>query len=163
MKKSFLNGKSILGVNDEPGVLQVIEEALRKGCPRCTFDKATTFYEASQLLASHTYDLMILDPMGFRCFDLLERAALRRLPVAIVTARPIAPEALSRSFKMKAAAYLPKDKLAEIVPLLEAVLYPGSLSACKNLLDRWKRFFDSKFNLDGERILRLPWDIYFRG
>jgi len=30
MKESFLNGKSILGVNDEPGILQDIEEALRK-------------------------------------------------------------------------------------------------------------------------------------
>ena len=144
MKKSFLNGKSILGVHDEPGTLQVIEEALRKGCPRCTFDKAATFYEASQLLASHTYDLMILDPMGVRSFDLLERAALRRLPVAIFTARPITPEALSRSFKMKAATYLPREKLAEIVPLLEAVLDHGSLSAWKHLLDRWTRFFDSK-------------------
>jgi DNA-binding response OmpR family regulator len=163
MKESLLNGKSILAVNDEPRVLQGIEEALRKGCSRCTFDKATTFYEASQLLASHTYDLMILDPMGFRCFDLLERAVMRRLPVAIFTAHPITPEALSCSFKMKAAAYLPREKLAEIVPLLEALLDPGSLSACKNLLDRWKRFFDSKFNFDGERVMRLPWDIYFRG
>ena len=44
MKESLLNGKSILAVNDELGVLRVIEEALRKGCPRCTFDKAATFY-----------------------------------------------------------------------------------------------------------------------
>ena len=106
---------------------------------------------------------MILDPMGVRCFDLLERAALRRLPVAIVTARPIAPEALSRSLRMKAAAYLPRENWPRSSLFLEAVLDHRSFSAWKHLLDGWKRFFDSKFNLDGERVLRLPWDIYFRG
>ena len=76
MKESILNGKSILAVDDESDVLTVLEEEILGACPQCQFDKATTFEEASQRLASYTYDIVILDIMGVRGFDLLERAAL---------------------------------------------------------------------------------------
>jgi hypothetical protein len=47
MKESILNGKSILAVDDGPDVLEVLEEEIREACPRCTFDKATTFEDAT--------------------------------------------------------------------------------------------------------------------
>ena len=74
MKESILNGKSILAVDDEPDVLEVLEEEIREACPGCTFDKSTTFEDATQKLASYTYDLIILDIMRVRGFDLLAKA-----------------------------------------------------------------------------------------
>ncbi len=52
MKESILDGKSILAVDDEADVLAVLEEEIRGACSNCKFDKATTFEEASQRLAS---------------------------------------------------------------------------------------------------------------
>ena len=43
MAESILNGKSILAVDDEPDILAVLEEEILSACPRCTFDKATTY------------------------------------------------------------------------------------------------------------------------
>ncbi len=73
MEESILNGKSILAVDDEPDILAVLEEEVRGTCPNCTFEKASTFEEASQKLTSNSYDLVILDIMGVRGFDLLSR------------------------------------------------------------------------------------------
>ena len=160
MRESVLNGKSILAVNAESGVLEVIEGELRKACSRCTFDKATTFYGASQLLASHTYDLIILDIMGTRGFDLLERAVLRKLPVAILTAHPITPEALKRPLKMMPAAYLPMEKLGEIVPFLETVFKQEYLPGWKCLVDRMKRFSGSIFKSGWKMKTAFPWDAW---
>ena len=72
MGESILNGKSILAVDDEFDVLAILEEEILESCPKCRFDKASTFEEALKELASRTYDLVILDIMGVRGFDLLE-------------------------------------------------------------------------------------------
>jgi CheY-like chemotaxis protein len=79
MKESILSNKRILAVDDEPDVLMVVEEEILDVCPNCQLDKATTFEEAAQLLASWTYDLVILDIMGVRGFELLEDAVTRNL------------------------------------------------------------------------------------
>ena len=61
MKESILSGKIILAVDDEPDVLEVLREEILAACPTCRVDKATTFEQASQMLTSYTYDLIILD------------------------------------------------------------------------------------------------------
>ena len=50
MKESILNSKRILAVDDEPDVLDVLEEEILQACPNCTVDKARTFEEASQII-----------------------------------------------------------------------------------------------------------------
>ena len=35
MKESILNGKSILAVDDEPDVLEVLEGEIQEACPKC--------------------------------------------------------------------------------------------------------------------------------
>ena len=157
MKESILNGKSILAVDDEPDVLEVLEEEIRGACPDCTFDRATSFEQASQKLASATYDLVVLDIMGVRGFDLLERAVLKKLPVAMLTAHALTPEALKRSFEMGARAYLPKEKLGEIVPFLEDVLTYEYLPGWRRLMEKLKGFFDMKFETDWEKKTGLQW------
>jgi CheY-like chemotaxis protein len=119
MAESILNGKLILAVDDEPDVLMVLEEEVLEAAPRCQFDKATTYQEAVEKMASWTYDIVVLDIMGVRGFDLLKLAVNRNFPVAMLTAHSLSPESLKRSIEMGARAYLPKDKLGEIVPFLD--------------------------------------------
>jgi hypothetical protein len=95
--------------------------------------------------------------MGVRGFDLLEQAVNRNLRVAMLTAHALTPDALKRSFEMKARAYLPKEKLGEIVPFLEDVLKYEYLSGWKRLLEKLKGFFDSKFETDWEKKTGLNW------
>jgi CheY-like chemotaxis protein len=157
MKESILNGKRILAVDDEPDVLTVLEEEIMEACPECKFDKATTYENAVAMLKSNHYDVVILDIMGVRGFDLLEQAVNRNLRVAMLTAHALTPDALKRSFEMKARAYLPKEKLGEIVPFLEDVLKYEYLSGWKRLLEKLKGFFDSKFETDWEKTTGLNW------
>src|SRR4030042_1424554 len=76
MGESMLEGKSILAVDDEPDVLAVLEEEIKEACPHSRFDKATTYEEAVERMISLTYDVVILDIMGVRGFDLLEMDVL---------------------------------------------------------------------------------------
>ena len=74
MAGSILNGKRILAVDDEPDVLEVLQEEILGTCPDCTFDKATTYEQADRMLKATAYDVVILDIMGVRGFDLLDTA-----------------------------------------------------------------------------------------
>jgi len=145
MAESVLNGKRVLAVDDEPDVLNVIAEEFKETVPGCQLDRATTYEEAVEKMASWTYDVVILDIMGVRGFDLLELAVNRNFPVAMLTAHALTPQALKRSIEMKARAYLPKEKLGEIVPFLEDVLKYEYLPGWKRLLKKLEGFFDGRW------------------
>jgi len=104
-------------------------------CPNCTFAEATTYEEAVKKLEATHYDVVILDIMGVRGFDILEVAVRKDLRVAMLTAHALSPEALKRSHALGPGPISPKKKLGEIVPFLEDVLTyefePG-----------WKRLFE---------------------
>jgi len=143
--ESILNGKTILAVDDEIDVLSVLEEEILRAAAKCKFEKATTYEEAAKKLESQTYDLVILDIMGVRGFDLLELAVRKNLRVAMLTAHALTPEALKRSFEMKARAYLPKEKLGEVVPFLEDVLKYEYLPGWKRLMKKLEGYFDARW------------------
>ena len=157
MKESILNGKRILAVDDEPDVLTVLKEEIGEACPNCTIDKATTYEEAVKKIESQNYDVVILDIMGVRGFDLLDAAVKRKLRVAMLTAHALSPEALKLSFDKKARAYLPKEKLGEIVPFLEDVLTYEYLPGWKRLMGKLESFFDAKFESDLEKKTGMNW------
>jgi len=157
MKAPILSGKKILAVDDEPDVLTVLEEEIMGASPDCKFDTATTYEKAAELIKSNDYDVVILDIMGVRGFDLLSLSVSRNLRVAMLTAHALTPEALKRSFDMKARAYLPKEKLGEIVPFLEDVLKYDYLPGWKRLFEKLKGFFDTKFESDWEKKTGLNW------
>jgi len=157
MKESILNGKRILAVDDEPDVLTVLKEEIGEACPNCTIDKATTYEEAVKKIESQNYDVVILDIMGVRGFDLLDAAVKRKLRVAMLTAHALSPEALKLSFDKKARAYLPKEKLGEIVPFLEDVLTYEYLPGWKRLMGKLESFFDAKFESDWEKKTGMNW------
>ncbi len=156
MKDSILNGKWILIVDDEPDVLNLLHEEIIHSCPQCKIDKAATYSEATQMMLMFTYDLVILDIMGVRGFDLLAFAVEdRHYPVAMLTAHALNSEALKRSFEMKARAFLPKEKLGEIVPFLEDVMKHEYLPGWRLLLEKLKTFFDKVFEQDWEKKIDL--------
>ena len=162
MKESILNGKSILAVDDEPDVLEVLAEELRASCPNCTFDQATSYEQACEKLASFTYDLLILDIMGIRGFDLLRRAVLKKLPVAMLTAHALTPDALERSYEMGARAYLPKEVLGEIIPYLEDVLAFEYLPGWKRLLTKLGRYFKARWGEDWQKTNHEFWKKFYK-
>jgi len=132
-------------VDDEPDVLTTIAEEIAEACPQCTLDKAGSYHEAVELMISWTYDLVVLDIMGVQGFDLLELAIRRNFPVAMLTAHALSPETLKRSIEMGARAYLPKEKLGEIVPFLEDVLRYENMPGWKRLFEKLGSFFNKRF------------------
>jgi len=157
MGKSILEGKKILAVDDEPDVLSVLEEEIKEACSNCVIDKATSYETAAEKLKSQAYDVVILDIMGVRGFDLLELAVKKKFRVAMLTAHALTPEALKKSVELGARAYLPKEKLGEIVPFLEDVLTYDYIPGWKNLYGKLKGFFDTKFESDWEKKTGLDW------
>jgi len=144
MTESILNGKLILGVDDEPDVLEVLEEEILAAAPECNFDKAISYFEAYKKLGTKNYDIVILDIMGVRGFHLLNLAIRRHLVVTMLTAHSLNPESLKRSIEKKARAYLPKEKLGEIVPFLEGVLEETEFfSGWGRLMKQLGRYFNS--------------------
>jgi CheY-like chemotaxis protein len=152
MAQSVLNHKRILAVDDEPDVLEVLKEEIMSAAPKCLFETATTFEQATELLSSWPYDLLILDIMGVRGFDLLQNAVVRPYPVPTVmlTAHAFSPDALKKSIELGARAYLPKERLGAIVPFLEDVL-------TYEYGPVWKRLLK-----DVEGVFSKEWGPYWR-
>jgi len=160
--KSVLDGKRILAVDDEPDVLMILEEEILVSFPACKIDRATTYEEAEKKLTSQTYDIVILDIMGIRGFDLLELSVSRNLRVAMLTSHALSSEALKRSFQLKARSYLPKEKLGDIVPFLEDVLTYEYLPGWNLLYEKLKSYFNGKFGPDWEKKTGLDWDAWIK-
>jgi CheY-like chemotaxis protein len=148
MKESILDGKRILAVDDEPDVLFVLREEIMGACPSCQLETANTYEDAVKKLETETYDLVILDIMGVRGFDLLALAVSRNLKVAMLTAHALSSDALKRAYDMKARGYLPKDKLGQIVPFLQDILSTEFEPGWKGLLKKLESFFDRVFEPD---------------
>jgi CheY-like chemotaxis protein len=157
MTESILNGKRILVVDDEPDVLALLEEEIMEDAPDCMVDKATHYNEAVEKMASWTYDMVILDIMGVRGFDLLGLAVNRNFPVAMLTAHALSPEALKQSMEMGARAYLPKEKLGEIVPFIKDVLSYDYLPGWKRLLGTLGGFFNARFGPNWQKTQEKFW------
>jgi CheY-like chemotaxis protein len=157
MKGSVLDGKKILSVDDEPDILAILSEEIMEACPTCIFDKAATYEEALKKLESTHYDVVILDIMGVSGFELLEVAIKKGLRVAMLTAQALSAEALKRSHEMGARAYIPKEKLGEIVPFLEDVLNYEFEGAWKRLFEKLHGFFTERFESDWEKKTGLAW------
>jgi DNA-binding NtrC family response regulator len=157
MSSNILDGKKILAVDDEKDVLTVLEEEIMDACPKCTFEKATTYEKAIKKLKESNYDVVILDIMGVRGFDLLEASVKKNFKVAMLTAHALSPEALKRSHELGARAYLPKEKLGEIVPFLEDILKYEFETGWRRLFEKLYDFFTEKFDSDWEKKTGMNW------
>ncbi len=118
---SLIKDKVVLVV-DEEDVLDIIEDLLED----CFIHRARDFPTAQQYLLSYTYDIVILDIMGVNGFGLLRTSVQRGFPTVMLTAYEITPEALEKSIKLGAVAFLPKEKMADLEEfMVEVVLGEG--------------------------------------
>ena len=156
MAESILNGKKMLIVDDEPDILAVVEEGILQSCPACTIDKASNYEKGAELLEANNYDIVILDIMGVRGFDLLEIAVKRNSKVAMLTGHALNPEALKKSHDMGAMAYLPKDKMGELAPFLEDILKNDYKTGWKPLMDKLEAYFNEHFEADWKKKVNTP-------
>ena len=138
-------------MDDEPDVLAVLEQEIGEACPSCKVEKATTYEQGAELINKNTYDIVILDIMGVRGFDLLELAVKKNLKVGMLTAHALSPEALKKSHDLGARAYLPKDKLGEITPFLEDILTQEYKTGWKRLLEKLENYFEDEFEPDWKK------------
>ena len=107
---SLLDGKKVLAVDDEPDILEVLEELL----DMCEVTTATTFDQAKLLLESREFNIAILDIMGVDGYGLLEIANKRDIPAIMLTAHAFNAENLVRTIKEGAYSYIPKEEITDI-------------------------------------------------
>lgn len=115
---SLLKGKKLLIVDDEPDILETLEELLYM----CEMSKATNFEEAQQLLESQKFDVAILDIMGVDGYKLLDIAQKKNVPALMLTAHAFTPDNLVKSIRKGASSYIPKEEIADIEDYLIDVL-----------------------------------------
>jgi CheY-like chemotaxis protein len=151
--ESLLKNKIILVVDDEPDVLDTVADQL----DMCRVHKAKDYDTALQLLASYTFDIVILDIMGVEGFELLKHSVSRGFPTVMLTAHALTPEALKKSIKLGAVSFLPKEKMPEIESYLEDVVLGGGKSAWEKLFDKLGSFFNKRFGPDWKER-----DAFFR-
>jgi DNA-binding response OmpR family regulator len=144
MTSSILEGKRILAVDDEPDVLDTLEDLLG-AYPGLVFDRAIDYETGFHLLRSWTYDAVILDIMGVRGFDLLNASAHLGLPTVMLTAHALSAKDLKKSIELGARAYIPKEKMFDIAAFLEDVLTLQHGSNLKRMLQRLGGIFNKKF------------------
>jgi DNA-binding NtrC family response regulator len=161
MGDSILNKKKILIVDDESDILAIVEEEIKLSCSDCVIDKADSYEKAVKSFQSKSYDLVILDIMGVRGFDLLEIAVKKNMKAVMLTAHALSPDNLKRAHDLGARAYLPKTKLGEIVPFLEDTLKYEFEPGWKRLLSALRDTFTDLWGRDWEKIekdvgMKLP-------
>jgi DNA-binding NtrC family response regulator len=146
MEKSLLEGKKVLIVDDEPDVLETLEELLSD----CDLKKASTFEEAKALLENETFEIALLDIMGVDGYKLLDIAKERKVIPVMLTAHALSPDHTMRSYQRGAALYVPKDRIANITDYLEDVLHAvkSGKSTWWRWLERFGTFYDKKFEQD---------------
>ena len=141
---SPLKDKVVLVVDDEPDVIETVEEEL----DMCLIHKAADYDTALQYLLSYTYDIVILDIMGVNGFELLKNAVSRGFPTVMLTAHALSPESLKKSIKLGAISFLPKEKISELTTFLEDVVTDGGKPVWQKLFDRLGGYFNKRFGPD---------------
>ena len=96
-KVNLLQGRKILVVDDEPDVLDTLEDLPAD----CLVESAGSFEEAKDLRERFRYDLADLDIMGVAGYELLKIAADRKIPSVMLTAHTLSPENVVRFFKVR--------------------------------------------------------------
>lgn len=141
VKESPLKDKLVLTVDDEPDILESVEEEL----DMCIIHKAHNYETAIQYLLGYTYDIVILDIMGVNGFELLKTSVTRGFPTIMLSAHAITPEALKKSIKLGALFFLPKEKLPQLREFLEEMVLNEGQPIWKKLFDTFGNYFKQRF------------------
>jgi DNA-binding response OmpR family regulator len=159
---TLLHGKKVLVVDDEPDILNVLEEIL----DMCEVTKASTFEEARKLLEREAFDLAILDIMGVNGYKLLNIAKQRNITAIMLTANALSSDNLVKSIKGGADSYLPKEEVPNITTFLIDIL--KSQDEGESPWESWHRqvtasHFDRKWGPDWKEHNREFWEKFTSG
>ena len=140
----ILKNKAILIVDDEPDILDSITEQL----DMCRIYRAMDYEIALQLMAGFKFDIVILDVMGVRGFELLKKSVSKGFPTVMLTAHALTPEALKESIQLGAVSFLPKEMMVELDTYLADVVTGSKKMVWKNLLNKLGDYFERQFGVD---------------
>jgi pyruvate, water dikinase len=143
-EKSLLKDKKILIVDDEPDILDTIEDILSE----CQLVRATGFDDAKGFLESEKFDAAILDIMGVNGYGLLDIANKRNVPALMLTAHAFTPDNVVKSIREGAASYIPKEELERLHDFLNDIFIAKEKG--KSPLVPWRKrlsdaYFKTKF------------------
>ena len=146
-KTPLLNEQHVLVVDDEPDVLETLDDLLSM----CQLTRASSYSEAKKLFETKSFDMAVLDIMGVDGFSLLDIAVSRNVTAVMLTAHAIAPKHVVKSYRKGAAFYIPKDELARLPVFLNDVLEAKKKG--KNPWWQWmekvgESYFNDKFGPD---------------
>jgi len=147
--ESPLTGKTILAVDDEPDVVDPLGELLGI----CQVVKKTNYDDAVEYLNSASPDLAILDIMGVDGFELLKLCVEKKIDAVMLTAHAFSIESLKKSLDLGARAYLPKEKMADIVSFLEDVVTKEHKENWQRLFNRLGELLNATFGADWNKEL----------
>ncbi|MEW6669691.1 MAG: response regulator [Thermodesulfobacteriota bacterium] len=158
MKENALKGKRILIVDDEPDMLETLEEMLSM----CQITKASTFEQAKKQLETQTFDFAILDIMGVNGYKLLDIAVERNMTAVMLTAHALSPQDTVRSFKGGAASFVPKDEMGRLPVFLMDIMEAKEKgkSLWQRWMDRMGEYYDKKFGRDWKKSDKEFWDNF---
>ena len=139
----------ILVVDDELRVRDEIAEFLVEN--KYQVFKAGLPSEAFNILNQNEIDIVILDIMGVNGLELLKHAVERNIPSVMLTAHALSMDTLKKSIDIGARAYIPKEKIPELVPILEDVVTMQHRDAWERLFDRVGEIFNVTFGSDWKK------------
>jgi DNA-binding NtrC family response regulator len=145
--EEILKGKRILIVDDEPDILETLEEIL----DMCLIDSAPNYETAVKFLKKNTYDAAILDIMGVRGYDLLDLANERGIPALMLTAHALSPDNLVKSLKKGAYSYVPKDRIRDVPEFLAQIIKEKQEGRKGDWFKKLKPYFDKRFGPDWQK------------
>jgi len=141
LDESILNDLAILVVDDEPDILETVEDELYM----CILHKAENYEKALEYLLSYTYDIVILDIMGVNGFELLKTSVARGFPTVMLTAHSLTPETLKQSIQLGAVFFLPKETLPELRYFLEELVENKFIPSWMSFFEKLSVYFNKYF------------------
>jgi DNA-binding NtrC family response regulator len=157
-EEGLLQGKKILIVDDEPDVIETLEELLQV----CKISRAPRFEDAKKLLESEQFDIAILDIMGVRGYELLDIAVRRNVIPVMLTAHALSVDDTVKSFRRGAASYIPKDEIARIAVFLNDILEAEEKGRKPwwRWMERLGTYYERKFGSNWRERDKEFWDKY---
>ena len=141
--ENALQEKRILIVDDEPDILETLEELLSM----CTISKATRFDQAKKQLEQNDFDFAILDIKGVDGYEILKIAKKKKVPAVMLTGYTISSHDPLIAYQEGANYYVPKEKMetieAALLDILEA--RQRGTSSWESWKERFGAYFKSRY------------------
>jgi CheY-like chemotaxis protein len=154
----LLDGKRILIVDDEPDVLETLQDLLATA----QVTTAASFTEARDRMSSTPFDIVILDIMGVNGYELLKIASDKKITAVMLTARALGPENVRRSFQEGAAYYIPKEEMIRIDTFLEDILIAQQKgeSTWEGWFERFSAYLERNFQPGWQKGDKIFWEKF---